>query len=829
MTSYYLTLISALIIFIVGLGIIPIQLKAIINQPQSRTRISSLTTLALIQIIILLQALILASIIYIMLYILLAGLIIRRTFKLNKLDDINSLSLAEIIDQMPEHVYWKDLNYNVVGSNINNLKDFGFSSLEDLRKRQERAEISIEDLNRVHQFDKEVIATGMARIDEEIIHNDDGSKSIYLSHKIPLRNKAKQIVGVLGISVDVTNAKREIEERMHMLESIVSMMPEHVYWKDTKGVYLGCNTLQAQNLGFENHFEVVGKTDFDVSQNIEHAKIFIGNDLKVIKDGVSISVEENVTKLGIGQVLMLSHKSPLFNTQGEVVGIVGVSVDITERKKLERLEKERLEFESQSNRKLLEEQRMFTKVISQSLHDIGSPLTSLLTMASECVELPEARRITIRNAVDRINSISRGLLTRYKEKDLGLYYDNEDCQTIYLPLILKQLIMEKSYSARNQQIEFKDNFNEVGQFIFIRVQPSSFQRAISNLMNNAIDAMPDGGIIEISLEVELSKVTIQIKDQGCGMSKDLIKKLEKNEGVTQGKEHGNGIGITQVHDMLNRNFGKLKINSKIGRGTTVNLMFNRNSMPFYALDKIKLIEDAVVVVVDDDPSIHGAWDLRFDLIKSDYPQLIIHHFEQGQDAIKFINGLSKDDKDRVLLLTDYELLGQKFNGLDLVVQTQMLNSILVTSHFTNPDIIRRVDIMQIKLLPKDLTYSIEFKFVTKDQFIVPIQNPYLFILGEDFMAAQTFCHAISRSQDIRIYDNVKDILDGLLPISKATPIALGKAKLQANITAAKALNSHGYSQLYLIHTNQEELATLEIPEYVQVVSYDDFVAQMQTI
>lgn len=90
---------------------------------------------------------------------------------------------------------------------------------------------------------------------------------------------------VIGVSV------ADIPSKI-ALESIIAFLPAHVYWKNTQGVYLGCNDKQAKSLGFISGKEIIGKTDFELPWPEGAAEEFRNNDLKVINTGKPISAEE---------------------------------------------------------------------------------------------------------------------------------------------------------------------------------------------------------------------------------------------------------------------------------------------------------------------------------------------------------------------------------------------------------------------------------------------------------------------------------------------------------------------------------------------------------
>ncbi|HLD16499.1 MAG TPA: PAS domain-containing protein, partial [Coxiellaceae bacterium] len=157
-----------------------------------------------------------------------------------------------------------------------------------------------------------------------------------------------------------------------ILHNILSDSPSHIYWKDKNGVYLGCNEKQARSLGFKNDKEVIGKTDFELPGDINKAKIFRQNDVKVMHTGQPLITEEAAIFNG-KEAILLSQKTPLRNKAREVIGILGISVDITDLKEAqERALK--AEARAEAERQIKKAVASFAGTVA---HDLRTPLTAI--------------------------------------------------------------------------------------------------------------------------------------------------------------------------------------------------------------------------------------------------------------------------------------------------------------------------------------------------------------------------------------------------------------------------------------------------------------------
>lgn len=115
------------------------------------------------------------------------------------------------------------------------------------------------------------------------------------------------------------------------LESIIAHLPGHVYWLDRNNVFLGSNDLQAKAAGFENRYEIIGKSNYEMPWR-HHADALNAVNNKVMSTGQEHSIEEFGKTIDGKEGVFLSKKVPLFDDESNIVGILGISFDITEQK-----------------------------------------------------------------------------------------------------------------------------------------------------------------------------------------------------------------------------------------------------------------------------------------------------------------------------------------------------------------------------------------------------------------------------------------------------------------------------------------------------------------
>ncbi len=373
------------------------------------------------------------------------------------------------------------------------------------------------------------------------------------------------------------------------------------------------------------------------------------------------------------------------------------------------------------------QQELF-KCASQVAHDIRSPSVALSMVSKHLPELPEQKREIIRNASQRINDIANNLLVKYKT-------DKENGSEIHLKSelvssLLDHLISEKRDQMAEKSIELVLESDSTAYSCFVNLEPGKFKRVISNLVNNASEAIESNGIIKIILALEkettpdnpLSTVNyqpstvncqlstnilaIKIIDNGKGISEDILLKIKQGI-VASSKKEGCGIGISSAIQNIKSWGGSYDIQSKVGEGTTFIVRLPIAEPPDWFQSRLEIIQGMNVVVLDDDHSIHGVWDIRFqEYIKNN--QITLKHFHEPSEIIEYCEALSST---KTLFLMDYELLGFKETGLDLIEKLSLKDhTILVTSRYEEPAIRDKIIKLGIKAIPKNFAQHIAIEF-----------------------------------------------------------------------------------------------------------------------
>ncbi|MBV9575783.1 MAG: HAMP domain-containing histidine kinase, partial [Gammaproteobacteria bacterium] len=209
------------------------------------------------------------------------------------------------------------------------------------------------------------------------------------------------------------------------------------------------------------------------------------------------------------------------------------------------------------------------------------------------------------------------------------------------------------------------------------------------------------GNILISLSKNENYSVITIEDNGSGIPLDVLSKLGEL-GVTYGKRNGLGLGLFHAKQTVEKWNGKIDIQSLIHKGTTVKIYLPVAQPPEWFISSIKIINDQDIIIIDDDASIHDVWIMRFNDFQGKFNMSVkLHHFYSPDEFSLWKS--SRESNNSIIYLCDYEFIGSKENGVDLITKFQInYLSILVTSRVNSEELTSKCESSGIKLLPKDM-------------------------------------------------------------------------------------------------------------------------------
>ncbi|WP_334311690.1 PAS domain S-box protein [Kamptonema animale] len=173
---------------------------------------------------------------------------------------------------------------------------------------------------------------------EKEYYRKDGSRISVLIGAALLPGSEDQTICVLVDISDRKQAEKALQESQQFLQTVLDTIPLPLFWKNRDSVFLGCNHQLAKSLNLTLTTEIIGKTDFDLSPIEAQAIAYRASDRRVMESGEGdLGIEETLILPSGEQRLIETHKAPLLDWADNVIGVVGMFQDITDRKQAEQI------------------------------------------------------------------------------------------------------------------------------------------------------------------------------------------------------------------------------------------------------------------------------------------------------------------------------------------------------------------------------------------------------------------------------------------------------------------------------------------------------------
>src|SRR6266571_324162 len=414
----------------------------------------------------------------------------------------------------------------------------------------------------------------------------------------PVRDEQGTIVAGMSLSLDITDAK-QAEEALRgsrdLLQEIIESSSDAIVAKDLEGRYVLINSSAARLLG-RPASEIVGRDDTALFPADQAGR----------SRGASESAEEQVVVEGRRRTLLLT-RSPLRDYHGRIIGVLGITRDVTEQHQLE----ERL---SRVHR-----MESVARLAGGIAHDFNNLLTVVLGSAEILLDdLPRAyaRRSDleeIKTAATQAAQLTRQVLAYSRQQVLAPR-----------PLNLNSLVggMERALRPLlGARIELR--LDLAAPSGAVRVDPAQLEQAVLNLVMNARDAMPGGGRLEVVTRTVMVDeafarehppmrpgryATLAVRDSGVGMDDETQRHLFEPFFTTKPGRHGAGLGLATTYGIVKQSGGFIWTESAPGAGATFTIYLPWHELVAAAAPAAESTgtprgAGETVLVVDDEPAV----------------------------------------------------------------------------------------------------------------------------------------------------------------------------------------------------------------------------------
>jgi PAS domain S-box-containing protein len=418
---------------------------------------------------------------------------------------------------------------------------------------------------------------------------------------------------ICGTYLDITRRKqieKTLRESQVLLRTLIDTLPDLVWLKDPEGVYMTCNKRFERFFGAKES-EIIDKTDYDFVEK-ELADFFREKDKAAMTAGKPSLNEEAITYADDGtKALLETIKTPMYDSSGQIIGVLGIARDITERKRAEE-EREKLRDQLVQAQKL----EAVGVLAGGVAHDFNNMLGAIIGYAELAMDgmdtaAPVRRNLDkILDAAQRSADLTRQLLAFARKQTVTpVVLDlNESVETMLK--MLRRLIGEDIDLAW---------LPGKGQHT-ISIDPSQLDQVLANLCVNARDAIKDVGRVIIETgkasfdetscdafpdAVPGDFVMLAVSDNGCGIDEETKAHIFEPFFTTKSLGKGTGLGLSTVYGIVKQNEGFIHVDSRSGKGTTFKIFFPSQpaagiAQKTSAADDIPRSRGETVLLVEDD-------------------------------------------------------------------------------------------------------------------------------------------------------------------------------------------------------------------------------------
>ena len=518
----------------------------------------------------------------------------------------NRNMLAHIMDSIPQSVFWKDRDSVYLGCNKVFARQAGIDNPDEITGKNDfDLPWSQEESEAYRADDREVMENNRPKLHIiETQHQADGSRIWLDTTKIPLKNEAGRVYGVLGVYDDITERKRA-EETLTRLGMAVEQAVEAIVITDTEGRIEYVNPAFEHITGYPREEAIgqnmrilkSGRNDESsyrsMWETISRGEVWKGRIINRKKDGTFYDEETTI--------------SPVRDVSGKIVNYVSGKRDITRELMLQN--------------QVQAAQRM--ESVGTLAGGVAHDFNNILTVILGCAEIltvrfpatdPSYQAVEeIRQAANRAAALTRQLLAFGRKQILQPKVIGINSIVTEMDRMLRRLIGEDIDIVT----VLEDGLWNV------KADPGQIEQVVMNLAVNARDAMPGGGKITIEtsnvvLSEEYSQrhhpvtpgayVMLAISDTGEGMDEKTASKIFEPFFTTKERGKGTGLGLSTVYGIVKQSGGFIWVYSELGKGSTFRVYLPRTEDSGDVPDKtVSPVEDLrgekTILLVEDDESI----------------------------------------------------------------------------------------------------------------------------------------------------------------------------------------------------------------------------------
>jgi PAS domain S-box-containing protein len=363
------------------------------------------------------------------------------------------------------------------------------------------------------------------------------------------------------------NAERLLNQREREAITLLDSIPAFAFFKNAAGHYVVANQKFCEALNHTRE-EVAGKTDYDFYP-AERAERYRADDVFVMEHGEIREVSEETVGREPNAVVLATKKVPLKDERGQVIGLIGLAFDITERK---RIAQELAIARDQAVTAL----KFKSQLLANVSHDLRTPISAILGFAEmlqagvygplQNQQTEPLTRIIIN--CQQLGRLVADLLDQSRLDTGKLVLHSGP----FAPAdLIESIRASSSLSAREKGLELVGQLDPdvpspiIGDY-------ERVQQVVLNLVDNAIRFTSQGSVTIQIAGWDSRHYALRVIDTGCGIASDeqavVFEAFRQGSVQAQGRYRGLGLGLSIVQQLVTLMDGQVKLDSQVGHGST---------------------------------------------------------------------------------------------------------------------------------------------------------------------------------------------------------------------------------------------------------------------